>query len=151
MIAVAGASLLFGIKVALHCKETGEANRKNRQAADSCGAERRASQWLSSQAAHSVNTTSPASSAALPAHSFSQHACVDEGYIVCFANSAGEVLCVHNVGSRQEMCWHALKAPPAGAEGRGGGGCGNGACQLVASARSTRWCTAAPGFIFTLP
>jgi hypothetical protein len=109
MIAVAGAGLLFGIKVVLHHKEKKDADDKQPRHGEAHGgaAERRASQWLSSQA----SLTPRDSVATTVAHSMSQHALLDEGYLVCFTNSRNEVLCVTNVGSQHEVGWHTQSAP----------------------------------------
>lgn len=110
MIAVAGAGLLFGIKVVLHHKEKKDVDDKQQQHGEAQGgaAERRASQWLSSQA----SLTPRDSVATTVAHSMSQHALLDEGYLVCFTNSKSEVLCVTNVGSQHhEVGWHTQSAP----------------------------------------
>jgi hypothetical protein len=108
MIAVVGAGLLFGIKVALHHKEKKDADKGQQRQSDAHGgaAERRASQWLSSQAYSARDSLATSID-----HPTSQHALLDEGYLVCFTNSKNEVLCVTNLGSRHEIGWHKQSAP----------------------------------------
>jgi hypothetical protein len=110
MLAIAGAGVLVGIKLALgKGRKDGDADGKR---ADPL-AERRAAEWLSSHAEQQLRSGA-APGVGLPSQGFSQP--VDDGYLVALTRGS-EVLCVQTVGSRAEMFWHTPRPQPLAAEG----------------------------------
>lgn len=119
MLAVAGAGLLFGVKVLLNKRKDGSSSEVQQGSkAESSVAERRASEWLSNHAAQSLRSSHGGGSVDAPPVPFTPPTYLDEGYLVCFQNASGQVLCVQNVGSHFELAWQTLsRAPDASIEG----------------------------------